>query len=104
MFFGMHVLPTVAGSSGTTFYPPDACISARRRRLPRLAEPHPERISALERPWWRYDVGVKYGLLSAQISLALSGADRDQVLAQLLELLAIRELQRTGSDNTEQRA
>jgi UTP--glucose-1-phosphate uridylyltransferase len=63
-----------------------------------------ERYLALERPWWRYDVGVKYGLLSAQISLALSGADRDQVLAQLLELLALRELQRTGSDSAGQRA
>ena len=63
-----------------------------------------ERYLALERPWWRYDVGVKYGLLSAQISLALSGTDRDQVLTQLLELLALRELQRTGSDSAEQHA
>jgi UTP--glucose-1-phosphate uridylyltransferase len=40
----------------------------------------------------RYDIGVKYGLMTAQIALALSGHDRDFVLSRLLELLAIREL------------
>jgi UTP--glucose-1-phosphate uridylyltransferase len=39
-------------------------------------------------------VGVKYGLLTAQLALALSGKDRDEVLAQLVELLAVREMQR----------
>jgi UTP--glucose-1-phosphate uridylyltransferase len=53
-----------------------------------------ERYLALERPWSRYDVGVKYGLLTAQLALALSGKDRDEVLAQLVELLAVREMQR----------
>jgi UTP--glucose-1-phosphate uridylyltransferase len=56
-----------------------------------------ERYLALERPWWRYDVGVKYGLLSAQVALALSGQDRNEVLAHLLELLALRELHRASS-------
>ena len=55
-----------------------------------------ERYLALERPWWRYDVGVKYGLLTAQLALALSGKDRDEVLAQLVELLASREAQTTS--------
>ena len=50
----------------------------------------------MELPGWRYDVGVKYGLLSAQLALALSGQDREQVLAQLVELLAVRELGRDG--------
>ena len=48
----------------------------------------------MERPWSRYDVGVKYGLLTAQMALALSGKDRDMVISQLLELLAQREMQR----------
>ncbi len=56
-----------------------------------------ERYLALERPWFRYDVGVQYGLLTAQLALALSGRDRSLVLAQLLELLAHREL-RTGQE------
>jgi UTP--glucose-1-phosphate uridylyltransferase len=40
----------------------------------------------------RYDVGVKYGLLTAQLALALTGHDREEVLARLLELLAQRDL------------
>jgi UTP--glucose-1-phosphate uridylyltransferase len=53
-----------------------------------------EQYLALEKTDWRYDVGVKYGLLSAQLALALSGQDRDEVLASLLELLALREMGR----------
>jgi len=53
-----------------------------------------ERYLAIERPWWRYDVGVKYGLLTAQLALALSGKDRTEVLAQLVELLAVRDMHR----------
>jgi UTP--glucose-1-phosphate uridylyltransferase len=38
----------------------------------------------------RYDIGVKYGLLTAQFALALEGRDRDEVLTTLVELLALR--------------
>ena len=51
-----------------------------------------EQYLALEKEDSRYDVGVKYGLLNAQLALALSGKDRDEVLAQLVELLARREM------------
>ena len=47
-----------------------------------------EKYLALEEHARRYDVGVKYGLLTAQLALALSGQDRDDVLTRLLELLA----------------
>ena len=40
----------------------------------------------------RYDIGLKYGLLTAQLALALSGQDRDEVLSNLVELLARRTL------------
>jgi len=40
----------------------------------------------------RYDLGARYGLLTAQLALALSGKDRDEILSQLVELLATREL------------
>jgi len=50
-----------------------------------------ERYLALVNKGWRYDVGVKYGLLVAQVALALSGKDRDEVLTKLLELLAQRQ-------------
>jgi UTP--glucose-1-phosphate uridylyltransferase len=36
---------------------------------------------------------VKYGLLSAQLALALSGRDRNQVLSELVELLAVRNME-----------
>jgi UTP--glucose-1-phosphate uridylyltransferase len=39
----------------------------------------------------RYDVGVRYGLFQAQLALALSGKDRDLVLAQLVENLALQK-------------
>jgi UTP--glucose-1-phosphate uridylyltransferase len=92
-FFGMHVLtPTVMEIlerhlARPTGRPGGATLAAALAELAGR-----ERYLGLERPWWRYDVGVKYGLLAAQIALALSGKDRDQVLAQLLELLASREL------------
>jgi UTP--glucose-1-phosphate uridylyltransferase len=41
----------------------------------------------------RYDLGVKYGLLAAQVALALGGHDRNEVLAQLLELLSLRAME-----------
>ena len=51
-----------------------------------------EQYFALEMHDQRYDIGVRYGLMTAQIALALSGQDRDLVLTKLLELLAVREL------------
>jgi UTP--glucose-1-phosphate uridylyltransferase len=41
----------------------------------------------------RYDIGSPYGLLLAQLALSLSGRDRDHVLTQLVELLALRPTQ-----------
>jgi UTP--glucose-1-phosphate uridylyltransferase len=49
-----------------------------------------ERYLALEVHGQRYDTGIKYGLLTAQLALALSGRDREEVLAQLVELVATR--------------
>ncbi len=91
-FFGMHVLtPTVidllarqieaAGRQG------GVTLSAALAQLAKR-----EQYLALEITDWRYDVGVKYGLLTAQLALALNGQDRAEVLAKLLELLALREL------------
>lgn len=48
-----------------------------------------EQYFALEQASRRYDVGVKYGLFRAQLALALDGQDRNAVLAQLLELVAL---------------
>ena len=49
-----------------------------------------ERYLASELQGRRYDIGVKYGLLTAQLALALDGNNRDEVLSGLVELLATR--------------
>ncbi len=87
-FFGMHVLtPAVmevlgedvaaAGPNGGVHLSP---------ALARLAVR--ERYLACELQGRRFDSGVKYGLLTAQLALALAGHDRDEVLANLVDLLA----------------
>jgi len=87
-FFGMHVLtPGVmdilrqlvekAGGAGGVHLA-DA--------LAKMAEG--ERYLACELQGRRYDIGVQYGLLTAQLALALHSKDRDEVLTLLLELLA----------------
>lgn len=47
-----------------------------------------ERYLALRVQASRYNIGEKYGLLKGQLALALSGKDRDNILAELLELVA----------------
>lgn len=92
-FFGMHVLtPTVmdilAEQLGDASGKP---ISAGLS--PALAElAKREQYLAMENKGWRCDIGSKYGLFIAQLALALNGKDRDEVLSQMLELMAIREL------------
>jgi UTP--glucose-1-phosphate uridylyltransferase len=49
-----------------------------------------ERYLALEVAGQRYNIGLKYGLLTAQLALALEGVDRERVLAQIVDLLAQR--------------
>ena len=50
-----------------------------------------EKYLALEMSDYRYNVGIKYGLLNAQLALALSGNDSEDVLAMLMEMLLLRE-------------
>ena len=49
-----------------------------------------ERYLAFETAGRRYDIGAKYGLLTAQLALALAGRDREEVLSGLVEMLAQR--------------
>lgn len=88
-FFGLHVLTAgVMDILGRAIGAGQAHVALS----PALAElAGKERYLALERSWYRYDVGVQYGLLTAQLALALDGKDRERVLALLLELLAQRE-------------
>ena len=50
-----------------------------------------ERYLAMEVQGQRYNIGVRYGLLQAQLALALDGNDREEILAQIVELLAARD-------------
>ena len=56
-----------------------------------------ERYLACELQGRRYDIGVKYGLLLAQLALALDGEERVEVLSGLVELLARRAAQNMSS-------
>ncbi len=47
-----------------------------------------QRYLASELNGVRYNIGEKYGLLIAQLAIALSGDERDRVLIELLELFA----------------
>ncbi|MCS7336825.1 MAG: sugar phosphate nucleotidyltransferase [Verrucomicrobiae bacterium] len=87
-FFGMHVLtPTVMRLLDEEV---SACAPGERVQLsPALAKlAARERYLAYEVRGRRYDIGVKYGLITTQLALALAGRDRDEVLAGLVELLA----------------
>src|SRR5207248_9527913 len=93
-FFGMHVLtPMVmdilgeliaqaAGRDPVQLSPALARLAGRERYL------------AMELSGQRHNIGVKYGLLMAQLALALDGNDREQIMTELLELLAGREARR----------
>jgi UTP--glucose-1-phosphate uridylyltransferase len=55
-----------------------------------------EQYLAIEDEGRRYDLGATYGLLIAQLALALNGRDRGEVLSQMVELFADRELSGVG--------
>jgi len=106
-FFGMHVFtplvmelldvqitggkPAASDEAVAGFVTPPA--SSGLQLSPILAElSRRERYLALEARGRRYAVDARYGLLSAQLALALSGPDRDEVLSGLCELLAQRPI------------
>ncbi|MCA9260871.1 MAG: hypothetical protein KDA61_16770 [Planctomycetales bacterium] len=47
-----------------------------------------ERYLAFEVNGARHDIGVKYGMLMAQLAHCLAGGDRDRILTELVQLLA----------------
>ena len=89
-FFGMHVLtPTVIELLKTQLAAlapgQDLTLSSALADLAKR-----ERYLALEIQGARYNIGVKYGILSTQLALAMAGQDREEVLSQLVELLAAK--------------
>lgn len=89
-FFGMHVLtPVVMEILGRQLReapdPKRVTLSSALAELNRR-----EQYLALENPQRRYDVGSRYGLMFAQMALALTGVDREDILLQMLEMFALR--------------
>jgi len=98
-FFGMHVLvPSV-------FERLDELVRSDTREhgqiqltsaLNELARR--EKYLAIETGGSRYNLGVKYGFVEAQIALALAGEDRDRMLSGLLESFVRIEQNHASAD------
>ncbi len=85
-FFGMHVLtPAVFDLLGEIVREDRRELGSIQltTALDELARR--ERYLALETRGARYNLGTKFGVVEAQIALALAGVDRDRMLATLLE-------------------
>jgi UTP--glucose-1-phosphate uridylyltransferase len=85
-FFGMHVLTPIV------FELLDDLVRRNVRELGVIqlttalnALAQRERYHALETRGSRFNLGVKFGVVEAQIALALAGVDRERILALLLE-------------------
>ena len=78
----MEILPALVGAAAD---PRTVTLAAALDELARR-----EKYLGYELAGARYDLGVKYGLLQAQLALGLRGAVRDDLLAMLVELLAAR--------------
>lgn len=50
-----------------------------------------EQYLALEKTDFRFNMGTRYGLMKAQLAIALSGEDRDRVMSELLEFFVMKD-------------
>ncbi|MEY4243439.1 MAG: hypothetical protein RLZZ245_1024 [Verrucomicrobiota bacterium] len=83
-FFGLHVLtPTVMETLARQLKNGRADLSSALSEIARG-----ERYLAHELQGRRHDIGLHYGLLTAQLALGLAGKDRDEILTNIVELLA----------------
>lgn len=88
-FFGMHVLsPTIMEILRKQLNQLQGDRMGLSEALNIMAGS--ELYMALEKNDLRFDIGARYGLLKAQLALALNGNDRDQVMSELLEFFALK--------------
>lgn len=90
-FYGMHVL------SPAIFEILSDLLADTSQRRPSLScalaiLADREQYLAMIHKGQRFDVGVKYGLFSAQLALAVNGRDRDKVLTEIVQVISSREL------------
>lgn len=94
-FFGMHVL-----SSGVMSLLKKEMENSGGNKIGLSnslnALANQEQYLALEKNDWRFDIGTRYGLLKAQLALALSGNDRDQVMSELLDFFVNKNMNSIG--------
>jgi UTP--glucose-1-phosphate uridylyltransferase len=90
--FGMHVLtPSIMELLAGALDDENMFVDGKISLSPSLsALAARERYLALDVSGARYNIGEQYGLLIAQLAVALAGADREQILGELVELLAAR--------------
>lgn len=85
-FFGLHIfspaLMQILAEGFEAGKPPTNLSEA----IQILAKREPVLAAIL--PGTRFDLGARYGILQAQLALALKGRDREEILALILELLA----------------
>lgn len=89
-FYGMHVLTATIFEILPAVLSDSSVRPSLSSALAVLAER--EQYLAMIQKGHRFDVGVKYGLFSAQLALALQGKDRDRVLTELIQVLASRQM------------
>ncbi len=97
-FFGMHVFtPAIIDAL-------DKQVAAAGDRAVSLSAAQADlareqQYLALETRHRRYDIGARYGLLTAQLALGMHGPDRAEILAQLVELLANQQSAAAAGDS-----
>jgi UTP--glucose-1-phosphate uridylyltransferase len=90
-FFGMHVLtPAIFDILSITLASAPNGHASLSSALAELAQR--EQYLAIIQKGQRFDIGVKYGLFTAQLALALNGEDQAQVLTELVNVLAARNM------------
>lgn len=88
-FFGMHVLtPEILRLI-------ERLSADKQNSKPTLSDaanllPSREKYLACQLQGTRCNLGIKYGLLKAQLAIGLSGIDRDLILTEIVDLLAHR--------------
>lgn len=93
-FFGMHVLTAEVMSLIHDLAASESDVGANGKK-PCLSDavamlPSRGRYLAHQIEGSRYNLGVKYGILKAQLAIGLSGPDRDEILVEMMDLLSNR--------------